>query len=57
VTPRHRAKEADADGRRRDTVHEPLHRRGLGLQMPDGNGPIDTRVLNNMWIDDIAFGV
>ncbi|HEV3194010.1 MAG TPA: hypothetical protein VGY54_26070, partial [Polyangiaceae bacterium] len=28
---------------------------GLGLQMPDGKGPIDTRVLTNMWIDDIAL--
>jgi len=27
----------------------------LGLQMPDGKGPTDTRVLANMWIDDIAF--
>lgn len=28
---------------------------GLGLQMPDGKGPIDNRVLTEMWIDDIAF--
>jgi hypothetical protein len=28
---------------------------GLGLQMPDGKGPTDTRVLSDMWIDDIAF--
>jgi hypothetical protein len=27
----------------------------LGLQMPDGKGPPDSRVLMNMWIDDIAF--
>jgi hypothetical protein len=27
----------------------------LGLQMPDGKGPPDSRVLTNMWIDDIAF--
>jgi len=30
---------------------------GLGLQMPDGKGPIDTRVLTDMWIDDIAFDI
>jgi hypothetical protein len=28
---------------------------GLGLQMPDGLGPPDDRVLTDMWIDDIAF--
>jgi hypothetical protein len=28
---------------------------GLGLQMPDGKGPTDTRVLTDMAIDDIAF--
>jgi hypothetical protein len=28
---------------------------GLGLQKPDGQLPIDPRVLTNMWIDDIAF--
>jgi hypothetical protein len=28
---------------------------GLGLQMPDGKGPPDSRVLKEMWIDDIAF--
>jgi hypothetical protein len=28
---------------------------GLGLQMPDGLGPPDERVLTDMWIDDIAF--
>ncbi len=27
----------------------------LGLQMPDGKGPPDDRVLTDMWIDDIAF--
>jgi hypothetical protein len=27
----------------------------LGLQMPDGKGPKDDRVLTDMWIDDIAF--
>ena len=27
----------------------------LDLQMPDGKGPTDTRVLSDMWIDDIAF--
>jgi hypothetical protein len=27
----------------------------LGLQMPDGKGPTDTRVLSDMTIDDIAF--
>jgi hypothetical protein len=27
----------------------------LGLQMPDGLGPPDDRVLTEMWIDDIAF--
>jgi hypothetical protein len=28
---------------------------GLGLQMPDGKGPKDDRVLSDMSIDDIAF--
>jgi hypothetical protein len=28
---------------------------GLGLQMPDGKGPKDDRVLTDMTIDDIAF--
>lgn len=28
---------------------------GLGLQMPDGKGPKDDRVLSDMTIDDIAF--
>jgi hypothetical protein len=28
---------------------------GLGLQMPDGLGPDDDRVLLDMWLDDIAF--
>lgn len=28
---------------------------GLGLQLPDGQGPPDDRVLTNMAIDDIAF--
>jgi len=28
---------------------------GLGLQMPDGKGPPDARVLSDMTIDDIAF--
>jgi hypothetical protein len=28
---------------------------GLGLQKPDGQLPIDPRVLTNMWIDDIAL--
>jgi hypothetical protein len=28
---------------------------GLGLQMPDGQGPPDDRVLTDMAIDDIAF--
>jgi len=28
---------------------------GLGLQMPDGLGPPDDRVLTDMWIDDVAF--
>jgi hypothetical protein len=28
---------------------------GLGLQMPDGKGPKDDRVLSDMAIDDIAF--
>jgi hypothetical protein len=28
---------------------------GLGLQMPDGLGPTDPRLLNDAWIDDVAF--
>jgi hypothetical protein len=28
---------------------------GLGLQMPDGQGPTDPRFLTDAWIDDIAF--